>query len=121
MSHTAIRRDSPDDDRRPAGREGTAPAGAIAAGRFVFVDALRGIAALWVVLFHLFATSHLEHLEAALPVPIAQLLHAGYLGVTIFFVLSGFVIAHSVARHRVDAAFAGWFVVRRSVRLSVPY
>ena len=89
--------------------------------RFVFVDALRGVAALWVVLFHTFAGSHMSHLEPRLPTWMAQLIHVGYLGVSVFFVLSGFVIAHSIGRHRVTASYFRWFVLRRSVRLDLPY
>jgi peptidoglycan/LPS O-acetylase OafA/YrhL len=38
---------------------------------------------------------------------IAQLIHVGYLGVAIFFVLSGVVIARSVGRNRVTASYFG--------------
>lgn len=85
------------------------------------MDALRGLAALWVVLFHAFSAQHMAHLEPMLPNGLTQLMRAGYLGVAVFFVLSGFVIAHSVGRHRVDAPYIGWFALRRSVRLDVPY
>ncbi|MFT4940005.1 MAG: peptidoglycan/LPS O-acetylase OafA/YrhL [Paraglaciecola sp.] len=48
----------------------------------------RGIAALWVVAFHL--TEHIQHY---VPLWVAQFLQQGYLAVDFFFVLSGFVIA----------------------------
>jgi peptidoglycan/LPS O-acetylase OafA/YrhL len=89
--------------------------------RFVFVDALRGIAAMSVVLYHAFEAKQVANLELELPKWTGQLIHHGYLGVAIFFVLSGFVIAHSVDRRRVDASYVGWFVIRRSVRLDPPY
>jgi peptidoglycan/LPS O-acetylase OafA/YrhL len=89
--------------------------------RFVFVDALRGIAAMWVVVYHAFESKRLTNLEPLLPNWTAQLIHSAYLAVTIFFVLSGFVIAHSVARRRVDAPYVGWFMLRRAVRLDPPY
>lgn len=89
--------------------------------RLVFVDALRGLAAMWVVVYHLFEAKHVANLELLLPKWAGQFIHLGYVGVAIFFVLSGFVIAHSVAGQRVDAAYVGWFVMRRSVRLDPPY
>ncbi len=89
--------------------------------RFALVDALRGIAALWVVVFHAFAGQRLTKLEALLPDWSAWMVHNGYLGVTIFFVLSGFVIAHSLQRQSADASFVGWFMLRRLVRLGPPY
>jgi peptidoglycan/LPS O-acetylase OafA/YrhL len=43
------------------------------------------------------------------------------MGVQVFFVLSGFVIAHSMARHDVTVSYFGRFVLRRSLRLDPPY
>jgi peptidoglycan/LPS O-acetylase OafA/YrhL len=54
--------------------------------RYEVLDSLRGIAACWVILFHLPSTGHLW--------PIAFFQH-GFLAVTFFFVLSGFVISVS--------------------------
>jgi peptidoglycan/LPS O-acetylase OafA/YrhL len=56
--------------------------------RFLALDGLRGVAALVVVLFHMMARwpTHLH----ALP-----FMQGGYLSVDVFFVLSGFVIAHA--------------------------
>ncbi len=45
----------------------------------------------------------------------------GYLGVNIFFVISGFVVALSVRRDRVDGRFIRNFILRRSLRLDPPY
>ncbi|RYG67778.1 acyltransferase, partial [bacterium] len=49
--------------------------------------------------------------------------HAHFLeyGVEIFFVLSGFVIAHSLWGQRITPRFAGNFALRRSLRLDPPY
>ena len=89
--------------------------------RFAFVDALRGISALWIVIFHAFSSQYLDGLELMLPEWSRGVIHIGYVGVTVFFVLSGFVIAHSFDRRRVDAPSIGWFMIRRSVRLDPPY
>jgi peptidoglycan/LPS O-acetylase OafA/YrhL len=45
----------------------------------------------------------------------------GYLGVAIFFVLSGFVITSSIGGQRISAGFLGRFAARRSIRLDIPY
>jgi peptidoglycan/LPS O-acetylase OafA/YrhL len=54
------------------------------------LTSLRGIAAVWVVLYH-YTVLYLPHLDAA---PHSQLIDKGYLAVDMFFMLSGFVMAH---------------------------
>lgn len=78
--------------------------------RYLFVDGLRGVAALSVLLFHL-GRDYL-----GLPI-----LEYGRLGVVIFFVLSGFVICHSFTNKKVTASFVGRFALRRSIRLDPVY
>lgn len=85
------------------------------------MDALRGVAALGVVFYHAYEGNHLSGLLAALPAWVAHVLKHGALGVPVFFVLSGFVISHSVARSRVTPSFIGRFMLRRSIRLDPPY
>ncbi|MGF7171373.1 peptidoglycan/LPS O-acetylase OafA/YrhL [Sphingobium xanthum] len=63
-----------------------APASAARAGRYEALDSLRGLAACWVVIFHLPSDGH------SWPLAIVQ---NGFLAVTFFFVLSGFVIGAS--------------------------
>jgi len=90
--------------------------------RFLFVDALRGIAASWVVLFHAAEGRHLDKLLAIVPDWIeTPVFWWGPLGVPIFFVLSGFVIAHSLRRDRVGGRYFVLFTLRRSIRLDPPY
>jgi peptidoglycan/LPS O-acetylase OafA/YrhL len=93
----------------------------VPAERFSFVDALRGIAAMGVVLFHLREGHHVPLLASALPTWAISVVDHGNLGVAVFFVLSGFVIAHSVYNERVTIPFAGRFMLRRSLRLDPPY
>ncbi|MET4105107.1 acyltransferase [Hymenobacter sp. UYP22] len=75
---------------------------------FPALDALRGVAALLVVAFHLLevhATSHLD-----------QLINHGYLAVDFFFLLSGFVIGYAYD-DRWSRMSLGEFYRRRLVRL----
>ena len=90
--------------------------------KFTLVQALRGIAALWVVLFHAAEGGHLAGIRATLPRWLFDgLFEAGHYGVAIFFALSGFVIAHSLRAADVSPRFAGRFVLRRAIRLDPPY
>jgi peptidoglycan/LPS O-acetylase OafA/YrhL len=89
--------------------------------RFVFVDALRGLAALGVVLFHANEGHHITELFGYFPHFLQVGLENGSLGVLIFFVLSGFVIAHSLYEQRMSLSLLGRFTLRRSLRLDPPY
>lgn len=89
--------------------------------RLALIDALRGIAAIGVVLYHVYLQYLLPGAQVPLPEPVHTVLANGYLGVYIFFVLSGFVIAHSVRDAVITGGFIGRFVLRRSLRLDPPY
>jgi len=89
--------------------------------RYVFLDALRGFAALAVVLFHAQAGGHIDALVRVLPGAVRRVIEHGDLGVQVFFVLSGFVIAHSMSRDRITLRYVGGFMLRRSIRLDPPY
>ncbi|WP_167402104.1 acyltransferase family protein [Komagataeibacter swingsii] len=90
-------------------------------GRFTLVDGLRGIAASSVVLFHCVEGHHVDHLLDALPAVVRQTVECGYLGVWIFFALSGFVIAHSLYGKSLSVSDFGRFILKRSLRLDIPY
>ena len=92
-----------------------------ALSRFVFVDALRGLAALAVVLFHSAEAQHVSDFLKLLPSWLQTIIHHGHLGVAVFFVLSGFVISHSLFRYRMNLNLLGRFTLRRSLRLDPPY
>jgi peptidoglycan/LPS O-acetylase OafA/YrhL len=89
--------------------------------RFAFVDALRGIAALSVVLFHVYAKNLQPMTGFEFAQPLDWVLRRGYLGVHIFFVISGFVIAQSIRGQPITPRYVGWFALRRSLRLDPPY
>lgn len=78
--------------------------------RFVALDALRGVFAVIVVLFHyaLYFNTPLTHVVW---------LKSGYLMVDAFFVLSGFVMVHASAGRLQTPGDAGAFMVRRFFRL----
>jgi peptidoglycan/LPS O-acetylase OafA/YrhL len=85
--------------------------------RLVSLDAWRGIAALWVVLFHAHEGRHISQLTAAIPGwAVTALFELGHLGVPIFFVLSGIVIAKTSAGMTAER-----FVLKRMIRLTPPY
>ena len=76
---------------------------------------LRGLAALWVVLYH-YCHLYLPALDAAW---LGGLMSRGYLAVDLFFLLSGFVLAHvySDAAERKGAAFFRSFMRARVARV----
>jgi len=84
------------------------------------IDGLRGIAAMMVVFYHLYANLK-NSVSSWFPGYLDILLSHGNIGVHIFFVISGFVIAYSVGNRRVNLKFIGKFALRRSIRLDPPY
>ncbi len=90
-------------------------------GRLVFVDGLRGVASLWVVIFHVGKGGQIEGLLERAPEPVDWVVNNGWLGVVIFFVLSGFVISYSLESKPMSLRFFGHFVAKRSLRLDPPY
>ena len=91
-----------------------------APARLQTIDGLRGVAAFGVVLFHLDLAASLTFDHWVHPV-VGWVFQQGFLGVDIFFVLSGFVIPFSVRNVELSPAFLGRFALRRSIRLDPPY
>ena len=90
--------------------------------RLSFADGLRGLAAFWVVLYHLAEGHHIETLKTMLPnIAYNVFFGWGHLGVAIFFVLSGFVMALTAHKVKFDAENAFKFIARRLTRLAPPY
>jgi peptidoglycan/LPS O-acetylase OafA/YrhL len=90
--------------------------------RFAFVDSLRGIAALSVAAYHIDRYGPLPGAASSVvPRFINSALHHGWVGVQMFFVISGFVIAYTLRGMRVTPSSLGNFALRRSLRLDPPY
>ncbi|WP_323753762.1 acyltransferase [Marinobacter sp.] len=83
-------------------------------------DGLRGFAALWVVLYHLWSALQRRDTDWVWGY-VSDFFEYGFLGVDIFFVLSGFVIAYSLTGRFIDNLFVPRFLVRRSIRIDPPY
>ena len=100
-----------------------APAAAEArGGRFTFIDGLRGLAALSVAVHHIFRYGPLaEAANSIVPKWFRELHEYGSIGVPIFFVISGFVIAFTIRQARITPDYVGNFVWRRVIRLDPPY
>ena len=75
---------------------------------YPILDGLRGVAALLVVLFHVFEANATSHLD--------QIINHGYLAVDFFFLLSGFVIGYAYD-DRWNKMTVGNFFKRRLIRL----
>lgn len=90
--------------------------------RFAFLDALRGLAAISIVGFHLYQYEPLpEKSQSFLPYVVELWLIWGWVGVQILLVISGFVIAYSFRDGRATVSGVANFLLRRVVRLSPPY
>jgi peptidoglycan/LPS O-acetylase OafA/YrhL len=90
--------------------------------RFCFIDALRGLAALGIALHHINLYGPLrETISRFAPLWVLWTDEACWIGVQIFFVISGFVIAYSLRAARMTPAFIGNFALRRSIRLDPSY
>lgn len=87
------------------------------ASRLAFVDALRGLAALWVILYDLWTFQGAPELG-----PLTGLLRSGHLGVEVFMVLSGFCLFYPLVR-RQSWGSDTWrrFAWRRARRILPPY
>ncbi len=85
--------------------------------RLTIVDALRGIASLAVCFFHLNPNVR-DHLPEGL---LKSVFASGWLGVEVFFLISGFIIPYSMHRAGYRLGDYGIFVVKRVVRVDPPY
>ena len=92
----------------------------MAGNRLGVLDGLRGIAILLVVWFHIWQISWLPA-----PVPWLQFIpETGFIGVHLFFFISGFVIVYPYVRARLEGKpFPSWghFAYRRMIKIAPSY
>jgi peptidoglycan/LPS O-acetylase OafA/YrhL len=85
-------------------------------GRNETVDALRGFAALSVCLFHFTNGQHFRATSYLAPAG-----QYGWLGVEVFFVISGFIVPYAMLRAGYTLSAWPTFLAKRLVRLEPPY
>lgn len=91
-------------------------------GRSTYIDALRGIAAFSVACYHITRYGPLpEPASEKIPKFLQLWFDHGWMGVQVFFVISGFVIAYSVRNAFVTPGYLANYIFRRSIRLDPPY
>lgn len=93
----------------------TTPAKPISAGHLRALDGMRGLAILLVVVYH-FGLLHVDFTSNAAP-PLAQLAQIGWIGVDLFFVLSGFLITGILLDTRERPHYLRNFLARRFLRI----
>jgi peptidoglycan/LPS O-acetylase OafA/YrhL len=81
------------------------------------LDVLRGMAAIWVCLFHFTRDGRTVDDNSV----VAQISAWGWLGVQMFFVVSGYVIPMSMMNRGYRIRDFGSFMIRRMKRLEPPY
>lgn len=96
-------------------------AGKALQGRLVFIDALRGLAAITIALHHIDRYEPLASANTLLPPWLLAAFKEGRLAVQFFFVISGFMIARSLVRTVLTPATMARFSFRRLIRLGIPY
>jgi len=84
------------------------------------LDGLRGIAILLVLSFH-YLNNQLVHATGKFGKLIGQVTSFGWVGVDLFFVLSGFLIGSNLIRNRNSANYFPTFYMRRVVRIIPNY
>jgi peptidoglycan/LPS O-acetylase OafA/YrhL len=87
-----------------------------ASQRLPVIDGLRAVAVMAVVIYHVL-TDPLRVVWPAAGAVSAE----GFLGVQVFFVISGFVLMRALITSRIDASFGALFLLRRLARLTPPY
>lgn len=88
--------------------------------RFHLLDQWRGVAALWVTVFHA-AAVWVQHEPLFLPGFLRWIVAHGWLGLNMFFVISGYCIGVCVTRAFVEGFSARRFLLDRCQRIFPPY
>jgi peptidoglycan/LPS O-acetylase OafA/YrhL len=91
-------------------------------GRLLEIDGFRAIAA-WMVMLHhaVYAFPNAPGATDPIPAPLRQILYRGWLGVDLFFVLSGFLITGILLDSKEKPRYFRNFYVRRILRIMPLY
>ena len=90
--------------------------------RLKFIDGLRAIAVLMVMLYHFYYQQIAEvGKQTVNPKFLQHILQFGNMGVYIFFVISGFIVSYVTYNRITNLKYIGAFIVRRQVRLDPPF
>lgn len=84
------------------------------------LDGLRGVAVLWVIGYHLFGRQPVHPVIESVP-GLGPLLSFGWLGVVIFFVLSGYLITTQLVQARGQPGYWRRFFAKRTARILPAY
>lgn len=95
------------------GEVGQGGMAAPSAWRLPALDVLRGLAATWVVLYHMM---YLATPNMTPPGPLSAIIKSGGMGVALFFVVSAFSLCISASRHGAEPAT--FFYLRRLFRIA---
>lgn len=90
------------------------------AGRIAELDGLRGIAILLVISFH-YLNNQLTHSVNKWGILLGKVTSFGWVGVDLFFVLSGFLIGSILIRNKGSNTYFSSFYLRRLVRIIPNY
>jgi peptidoglycan/LPS O-acetylase OafA/YrhL len=91
-------------------------------GKLPFIHGLRGIASMAVAVFHCYDSTPVSiQVAATVSAVLDRVIDLGFLGVDMFFVISGFVIALTLFQRLSTFGEWGRFFLRRQLRLDPPY
>lgn len=88
--------------------------------RIVELDGLRGIAIVAVIIFH-YVNNQLVHSQYPIGQALYKIASFGWVGVDLFFVLSGFLIGSILVKEKKSAHYFSTFYLRRLVRIIPNY
>lgn len=92
--------------------------------RLFFLDGLKGLASVWVVLFHFFVVVRPlvpDNWESIVSLPIVNVFFNGNYAVCLFLVISGFLISYSMDRKKTTGLSAyQYMILKRYFRLAIP-
>lgn len=89
--------------------------------RLTTIDALRGLASFAVCWYHLVFANHAFAGSGLIQATLRDSARNAWVGVDVFFVISGFIIPLALCRARYVLSSYGRFVLKRIVRLDPPY